>query len=178
MDFQQQHCSWANTQGLGSSNPCVRAHPMLSMQSPWKAGAPGPGLVLYPRPPRPAARPPLPPSPPLPLPLPPSPLPLPPPRPRPSPFPPPLPLPLPPPKSSSSGTISMTSSGIRRYLMLFPRIVTSASFQKRSPSREVQMTPLKLHRRWGHHEPSHGMQARARGQKRRGSGQGGGRVRT
>ena len=37
-----------------------------------------------------------------------------------------------------------TSSGIRRYLMLLPRMMTSGSRQNRSPSREVQMTSRRL----------------------------------
>ena len=83
-------------------------------------------------PPRPEARPaPLPRPSPLPLPLP-SPLPLPPPRPLPSP-PRPPPYPRPPPPfmaiGSSSGTMPITSSGMRKYLMLFPRMTTSGSRQ-------------------------------------------------
>ena len=38
------------------------------------------------------------------------------------------------------GGASRASSGIRRYLMLLPRTTSSGSFQKRSPSREVQIT--------------------------------------
>ena len=38
------------------------------------------------------------------------------------------------------GRASRASSGTRRYLMLFPRTTSSGSFQKRSPSREVQIT--------------------------------------
>eukprot|EP00966_Prymnesium_polylepis_P070150 1630737-Prymnesium_polylepis.2 len=40
--------------------------------------------------------------------------------------------------------MSITSSGIRRYLMLLPRMITSGNRQKRSPSRDVQMTSLRL----------------------------------
>ena len=45
---------------------------------------------------------------------------------------------------SSSGTISITSSGMRRYLMLLPRMMTSGRRQKRSPSREVRVTSRRL----------------------------------
>ena len=41
---------------------------------------------------------------------------------------------------SRRGRASRASSGIRRYLMLLPRTTSSGSFQKRSPSREVQIT--------------------------------------
>ena len=41
---------------------------------------------------------------------------------------------------SGRGRASRASSGIRRYLMLLPRTTSSGSFQKRSPSREVQIT--------------------------------------
>lgn len=92
--------------------------------------------------PRPAARPPLPSPRPRPLPRP-SPLPpFPPPRPRPSPRPPPRPCFEA--SSSSAGTRLITSSGMRRYLMLFPRMTTSGSRQNLSPSREVQITCLRL----------------------------------
>jgi hypothetical protein len=41
---------------------------------------------------------------------------------------------------SRRGRASRASSGIRRYFMLLPRTTSSGSFQKRSPSREVQIT--------------------------------------
>ena len=41
---------------------------------------------------------------------------------------------------SGRGRASRASSGIRRYFMLLPRTTSSGSFQKRSPSREVQIT--------------------------------------